>query len=233
MIDRRIVVGDIHGCILTFRKLVEDELKLKKSDILFLPGDYIDRGPDSKAVVDYIMWLKNESYQIITLMGNHEYMLLQAMESMEYYKLWMLNSGVTTLRDFGIDVAANPGPEAIFRIPNAYLEFFRNLGYYAETPGYFISHGCFDGRTENPLNDISSMIWNRVESYNADFLCGRKLIHGHIPMAIEEIRSRINDPATLIINIDAGCVYRNNARLGYLAAFDLDSRDFFALKNCE
>jgi serine/threonine protein phosphatase 1 len=231
--DRRIVVGDIHGCIRTFRQLVEDTVKLNKTDFLFLTGDYIDRGPDSKAVTDYILWLQQESYNLVPLMGNHEYLLLHAMESKEYYKLWMLNSGYTTLNDFGIDVAKYPGSSAIKRIPSLYLEFFSNLRYYAETPGFFITHGCFDGRTENPRDDISSMIWRRSESYNAAFLNGRKLIHGHTPTPLEEIRRRVNDPASLIINLDAGCVYRSKSEFGYLAALDLDSWNLFALKNCE
>jgi serine/threonine protein phosphatase 1 len=231
--ERRIVVGDIHGCINTFRGLIEGEVKLKKSDTLFLCGDYIDRGPGSKAVIDYILWLQHASYKVVPLMGNHEYLLIKAMETMEYYKLWMLNSGFSTLNDFGIDTHDHTGPEAVFRIPRPYLEFFTRLRYYAETPGFFITHGCFEGRTENPLDDVSSMIWRREESYNEAFLDGRRLIHGHTPMAIEEIRRRINDPATLIFNLDAGCVYPNHPGLGYLAAVDLDNRDLFALRNCE
>jgi len=231
--NRRIVVGDIHGCIRTFRMLVEEKIKLKKTDTLFLTGDYIDRGPDSKAVTDYIMRLRKESYEVVALMGNHEYLLLHAMESWEYFKLWMLNSGGTTLHDFGIDTENHAGPEAISRIPAPYLDFFRDLRYFAETPGFFITHGCFEGRTENPLEDVSSMIWRRIESYNETFLCGRKLIHGHIPMPVEEIRRRVDDPASLILNLDAGCVYVNKPGLGYLAALDLDSLNLFALKNCE
>jgi serine/threonine protein phosphatase 1 len=231
--NRRIVVGDIHGCSRTFQRLLEERIKLEKGDILILTGDYIDRGPDSRAVIDYIIWLQHESYHLVTLMGTHEYLLLHSQGSMEYYKLWMLNSGFTTLRDFGIDVSRYPGPEAIHLIPDLYLRFFRELSYYAETPGYFISHACFEGRTADPLDDLQSMIWKRDEYYNEEFLNGRKLIHGHTPEPMELIRGRVMDPATRIYNIDGGCVYPKKPGLGYLCAFDLDSRDFFAQKNCE
>ena len=230
---RRIAVGDIHGCISTFRSLVEDKIRLTQADTLFLTGDYIDRGPDSKAVVDYILGLRRASYNLVLLMGNHEYLLLHARESMEYFKLWMLNSGFTTLRDFGIDIDKHPGTEALKRLPFLYHDFFRKLRFYAETPGFFITHGCFEGRTENPLDDLNSMIWQRSESYNESFLHGRILIHGHTPASLEEIRRRADDQGTLILNLDAGCVYAGKAGLGHLAALDLDSRELFALKNCE
>jgi serine/threonine protein phosphatase 1 len=231
--DRRIVIGDIHGCISTFRKMVEDKVRLTKSDTLFLSGDYIDRGPDSKAVIDYIIGLQQDSYSLVTLMGNHEYLLLHALESIEYYKLWMLNSGYTTLKNFGIDLKNHQDNEAVYHIPASYLEFFRNLRYYAETSGFFISHACFEGGTENPLDDINSMIWKRVESYNAAFLNGRRLIHGHTPIPVEDIQRRLDDPASLIINLDAGCVYGNMPGYGNLAGLDLDSMELFTLKNCE
>ena len=231
--ERRIAVGDIHGCAGTFRRLIEDQVKLQPSDTLFLCGDYIDRGPAIKAVLDYILWLQQASYQVVPLIGNHEYLLLKAMDSVEYFKLWMLNSGYTTLKDLGISKDQNPEPEDVYRIPPQYLDFFGQLRYYAETPGFFITHACFEGRTENPLDDLSSMIWKRQESYHEAFLQGRRLIHGHTPVPMEEIRKRINDPSSLIYNLDAGCVYPNYPGLGYLAAMDLDSMDFFAEKYCE
>ena len=66
---KRYVISDIHGCYKTFRCLVEEVIGLSKADLLFLLGDYVDRGPSSKAVLDYILQLKDERYQLFPLRG--------------------------------------------------------------------------------------------------------------------------------------------------------------------
>jgi serine/threonine protein phosphatase 1 len=230
---RRLVIGDIHGCIRTFRILVEEKMRLRESDALYLLGDYIDRGPASKAVIDYILDLQAESFNIIPLMGNHEYMLVHAMNSPEFYKLWMLNSGFTTLKSFGISEAEHPAPGAIRQIPQKYLEFFTELGMYEEIPGFFLCHACFEGRGADPLKDFDSMIWRREESYHQSFLNGRILVHGHTPAPLRKIRERVEAKESMIINLDGGCVYRNVPDYGHLVGIDLDSRHLYWVKNVD
>src|SRR5688500_13625324 len=75
---RRWVISDIHGCLTTLKTLVEQRISLTKADQLFLLGDYIDRGKHSAGVLDYLMGLVSEGYQIYPLLGNHEQMLLDA-----------------------------------------------------------------------------------------------------------------------------------------------------------
>ena len=72
------VIPDVHGCSKTLRYVVEEMIRLQKEDILFLLGDLIDRGPDSKGVIDYIMGLEARGYNVTTLRGNHEDYLLKA-----------------------------------------------------------------------------------------------------------------------------------------------------------
>ena len=69
---RQIAVGDIHGCVKTFRLLVRDELRLTPNDHLILLGDVIDRGPDSKGVIDEIIALRDLGIRVQVLQGNHE-----------------------------------------------------------------------------------------------------------------------------------------------------------------
>jgi len=230
---KRYVIGDIHGCFRTFRYLVEENIRLTPGDTLYLLGDYIDRGPDSKAVIDYIFNLRNNLYKVISLMGNHEFMILAALSDLEFHKLWMLNSGYTTLRDFGVPEKETRNPESILNIPEPYLDFFRELSLHEATDGYFLTHACFDGRTENPLDDADSMIWRRVESYNEGFLKGRVLIHGHTPASLDDIRRRVEDPRSNIFNLDGGCVYSGNTRFGHLVGLELNSRELFWEKNRE
>lgn len=76
--SRTIAIADIHGCCRTFRRLLFDIVRLDKADTLYLLGDMIDRGPDSKGVIETILELHEEGYAIKPVRGNHEQMLLQA-----------------------------------------------------------------------------------------------------------------------------------------------------------
>jgi serine/threonine protein phosphatase 1 len=87
----RYVISDIHGCFKTFKQLVEEVVKLTKSDQLFLLGDYVDRGPSTVAVLDYIMELIESGYHIYPLRGNHEDDLLEFAKGEPRFLLWRLN----------------------------------------------------------------------------------------------------------------------------------------------
>jgi len=231
--QKRFVIGDIHGCVRTFRILLEEKIQPTKNDLIYLLGDYIDRGPNSKSVVDYIMELKQNSFQVISLMGNHEYMLNHAQTSVSFFNLWMINSGHTTLRDFGILVESYYSPRSMLQIPEKYLEFFRNLSIYEQTEDYFFCHGCLNGESVHPLEDIESLIWGRKAVYNEGFLQGRVLVHGHTPVSYSDIQITVNDSNSKIVNLDGGCVYKNTKSLGNLVALELDSRELYCVKNSE
>jgi serine/threonine protein phosphatase 1 len=227
----RFVLGDIHGCITTFRKMVEDHLHLTGDDLLFLLGDYIDRGPDSKSVLDYIMFLQEEGFRVIPLLGNHEYMLLQSIGSEDFFDLWLTNGCQATLRSFGVNPDHLRQRDSIFSIPGEYFMFLRRLSSYAETDGYFLVHAGINDHAENVLEDTESMIWSRDEIYNAAFLKGRMLIHGHTPQSLGTIQHRLNNPDEKILCLDNGCVYKGRLGLGNLVALDLDDRELFVQEN--
>lgn len=75
---RRWVIGDVHGCIKTLRALMEDKIQPGRQDRLIFVGDYVDRGPDSKGVVSYLMELRLMGYHLTLLKGNHEDMMLRS-----------------------------------------------------------------------------------------------------------------------------------------------------------
>ncbi len=74
------VIGDIHGCSDSLTELLEKIKPLAKDDTVIFIGDYIDRGPDSKGVIEIVLQLKAEHSRVITLMGNHEFMFLGAIK---------------------------------------------------------------------------------------------------------------------------------------------------------
>jgi serine/threonine protein phosphatase 1 len=75
--ERRFAIADIHGCLATFKNLI-NRIKLTNKDQLFLLGDYVNRGPDSKGVMNYIMRLQQIGLQIYPIRGNHEQILLDS-----------------------------------------------------------------------------------------------------------------------------------------------------------
>lgn len=119
---RRIfAIGDIHGCFDAFKQLLK-RIVFTKNDQLILLGDYIDRGPQSKEVIDYIIELQQKGSDIIPLMGNHEQMLLEAIEDKSKLFNWIQNGGLATLNSFSID--------SLDQLDQKYIDFFNCLQYY-------------------------------------------------------------------------------------------------------
>jgi serine/threonine protein phosphatase 1 len=229
--ERKWVIGDVHGCIRTLRTMIEVRIGLNRQDTLFLLGDLIDRGPDSRAVAEYLMELKEGGYNIRPIMGNHEYLMNMSIIEEDMFTLWMANSGKTTLRDFGIGPDYNSGPEAVTRIPYNVLLFFLHFPFYEETDHFFLVHAGLNPRLKNPLEDIDHMLWTREEVYPAEFLNGKRLVHGHTPVPVDEIRKRMDSPDWKILNIDGGCVYSNMPGLGHLVALNLTEMSLIVVAN--
>lgn len=94
-----IAIGDIHGCPLSLDALLEKVAPTAEDTLLFI-GDYIDRGPDSKGVIDRLIKL-NDEHNCIFLRGNHEELLLGYLDRGEY-DLWAINGGIQTLASYGL-----------------------------------------------------------------------------------------------------------------------------------
>ena len=132
MSERIFVVGDIHGCFVTLREMVENELQVSKQDKMILLGDYIDRGGQSKFVLDYLMGLIREGYDVLPLMGNHEDMLLNALRNEDALWLWLYNGGTETLRSFQI--------HSPMELERAYTEFLKRLPIYYQLGDFYLVH---------------------------------------------------------------------------------------------
>ncbi|NBC09720.1 MAG: serine/threonine protein phosphatase [Bacteroidetes bacterium] len=224
-------ISDIHGCAKTFDALL-NEIQFSPFDELYLLGDYIDRGPDSKGVLDRIMQLQQDGYQVQCLMGNHEKMVLDsvALGWADMAKSWMANGGRTTLQSFGLQ---KTDPPAL--IPDDYLSFLSQMGLYKEVDGYILVHAglTFDG--PDPFQDHYSMLWIRdfYDTIDYDWLDGRVIIHGHTPRAAALIKFQLkNLPRLSVLNIDAGCVFERHGR-DSLCAFNMTDRTLTFMKNQE
>jgi serine/threonine protein phosphatase 1 len=213
--------------------MVEKIIRLEKGDTLFLLGDYIDRGQSSREVIDYILQLKNESYTVKPVMGNHEFMLLRSLEDPEFFRLWIVNGCAATLLSFGADPEKVHDRQSVFIIPDLYIRFFSKLPLYEETEDFLIVHAGVPPGISDIKDHPETVLWTRDETINEKILGNRRLVHGHTPVPKEMIRERIGDPKAKTFNLDAGCVYNRFPSLGNLAALNMDSLQLFHLENID
>lgn len=224
IVRRRFVVGDIHGCSRTLRKLVEDHLHLGEYDILYLLGDYIDRGPDSKGVLDYLMELFMCDYDISPLRGNHEQLLLDAIDDPEAFTIWKGNGGYGTLQQFGVTHPRD--------LPKRYLDFLNFMPLSHLLDDFVLVHAGLDFRKDDPINESSPHDLLRSRDYRVDAakLGGRTLVTGHSRSPLFAIRESLQ---TCHINLDNGCYSKGELGQGALVALNLDTRELVVMKNCE
>lgn len=223
MEGRVFVIGDIHGCLFTFRELIYSILRINRSDTIYLLGDYIDRGPGSKGVLDEIMRLIGEGYMIKPIKGNHEEMMLESLENPAEINLWIKNGAHTTLDSFDAEF-----PD---EIENKYYGFISCLPYYYLLKDFVIVHGGLNFNIPNPLSDTASMPWERNKSVDKEKIGGRRLIVGHTPTRLEEVKASLRSDRILL---DGGCVYyRKYEGLGHLCALELNSFELFSLLNID
>ena len=90
---KRWVIPDIHGCSKTLQALFEQQIRPSKEDEIYFLGDYIDRGPDSKGVIDYVRQLEEDGYKVFPLRGNHEDYCLHAVQAEHERKSFLGKTG--------------------------------------------------------------------------------------------------------------------------------------------
>lgn len=212
----RYAITDIHGCLKTFQKLVEEGISLRPSDELYLLGDYINKGPDSKGVLDYILQLQEQGYQVWCLRGNHDQLLVDACDEGEP-SVWLSpEEKQLTLQSFGV--------EHFSEIPGRYVAFVRSLPYYHEIDAFYLVHAGFDFSKPRDamLLDTHSMMNIKRFEVVPEKLQGKRLVHGHFPEPLYKLRKSLRRES-LSLNLDTGCVYHQNDKFGHLVALNLDT----------
>ena len=168
-------VGDIHGQIHMLEALVERVPFQEEDEIVFL-GDYIDRGRDSKAVVDLLLRFKREYPKAVFLRGNHEDMLLDYLAGGgSYYQgVYLMNGGDATLenyRDEGGDVL----------VPSEHLKFFNALEWIHTSRGFIFVHAGLRPGVPIDRQDPMDLVWIREEFLHAGYDFGKPVVFGHTP----------------------------------------------------
>jgi predicted phosphodiesterase len=198
------IIGDIHGEIVLLDQLLESIDRFKPDLIVFV-GDFIDRGPHVKEVIDRIRSLKTE---VVCLLGNHEMMMLNAMDDNGFggspIEMWYYNGGEATLQSFGFTsfFSFKSGMEA------SYLDFFQNLAMsYVFEPvkgmKILVTHAGISPAIsvsdqlelknyrelnhyllEKHINPMDSFLWTREAFFesNPSNWDGYIVVHGHTPV---------------------------------------------------
>lgn len=231
----QIVIGDVHGCYKSLRRLVEEIIEVNKDDKIYFVGDYIDRGPSSKQVLDYLIELRDNGYEVYPLKGNHEEMLINAYldQSSNNFMLWMMNGADATFQSYGIKSHTLLGESSLNELPEEHMSFLRKMPYYYELKDHIIVHAGINFAVENPFEDYTSMVWCRDCENDLSASGGRTIIHGHTPVPLEFIQSSLQSGNPKDINLDAGCVYKELVGLGNLVALDLESMQLYSTENID
>lgn len=218
---RRLVIPDVHGCINSLEALVR-KIDLQPEDQLFFLGDYINKGPDSRSVLDYLMALvESGAYQIFLLRGNHEDMLLDH------------NVGRKWLHEFVHEHHSEELLDERGLLPLKYKTFLEDLPYYFEVPGYLLVHAGFNFQIKDPFSDLRSMLYIRDYPVNPDFVQDRRIVHGHNPKPLGAIQDYLSSDSA-VIPLDNGCVYYGEREgMGNLLCLNLSTQELIVQENVE
>ncbi len=216
-------IGDIHGCLKALKDLM-GRLPLKDEDEVVFLGDYVDRGPDSKGVLDYLLEHRKPNWRF--LRGNHEQMMLDWLGTPNPLAAsnWLLNGGHQTLQSYvpkeKLDEVRGEGAHVLLQsyIPHTHVEFLNALPYTHETPDYFFCHAGIN--LDNPLNAQvpDDLLWIRRKFIQDPRPTPKLVIYGHTPVETVDLTGDR-------IDLDTGCVYG-----GPLTAMQLPHRILYQAK---
>jgi Calcineurin-like phosphoesterase len=217
---RTFVIGDIHGCVDEVDRLL-DVLAPSASDTVVCLGDYVDRGPSSKAVIERMLRLRREGPQCVFLKGNHEDMFLAYIgERGAYGEAFLFNGGEATLRSYGLE-GQSPANVAA-RLPADHREFLLSLQMRFQQGRFLCVHaGVAPNR---PLDDQrdEDLLWIRDAfiAHPHPFAC--TVLFGHTPQ--REVL--LDQPYK--IGLDTGLVYWNK-----LSCLELSEQRLFQIRRGE
>jgi len=191
------IIGDIHGCLDMLKRLMDRISWIEDKDSLIFLGDYIDRGKDSKGVVDYILDLAGRSPRLQCLKGNHEAMFLNFLSGKER-EMFISNGGWKTLESYG----PSGLQDKEFSIPPDHMAFYESLKLYIELDQYYVVHAGFKPGLAIEEQKEEDMLWIRKPFIYSDYDFGKKVIFAHTPF---------NKPLIMEnkIGLDTGAVYGN------------------------
>ena len=166
-------IGDIHGCVQALDSVIE-AARPKKTDTVILLGDYIDRGPDSQAVIERLIRMKNSGYKIVTLRGNHEVMMLKARSNLQIMSSWLNYGGDETLDSYGV----GSGYQWQNKIPEKHWQFLSQTQAWYETDKFIFVHAGLTPGIDLLKQNEEILYWKHQTSPKA-YRAGKTIVCGH------------------------------------------------------
>lgn len=171
---RTFAFGDIHGYLVPLKTLLQ-QLDPQPNDTLIFLGDVIDRGEDSKGVIDTIIQLR-EHCNVITIMGNHEEFVLNSFTHSQSLHSWLYYGGEQMLASFNL----SPDKQGLLALPKRYLQFIQSMQDYHETKDYIFTHAT--PYAHMPIADQVSqgLRWERLDITKPyQHISGKTVVCGH------------------------------------------------------
>ena len=179
MSERLIAIGDIHGCSLALRALIA-EIGPGPTDVLITLGDYVDKGDDSKGVLDCLLELERRC-QLVPLLGNHDSFMLAAAEGRLSSEAWMGIGGDLSLMSYGPDFHLDS-------IPQDHVDFLRRCKLWHETDTHFFVHASYEERWSLAQQEETTLLWQSIRSELPGPHCsGKTAVVGHTSQKDGEI----------------------------------------------
>jgi serine/threonine protein phosphatase 1 len=194
---RTYAIGDVHGCLDKLERLVErcqSDAKDLRAKFVFL-GDAIDRGPDSRGVVEYLMeFQRQQPERTVCLCGNHEDMALHAIDNPAQIDQWVVrNGGDKALASYGV---SSPG-----ELPRDHVAWIRALPTHHDDGLRFYVHAGIDPSRPLDRQSRHDMLWMREPFLSDPRDFGRFIVHGHTPL-----RGGSPDLRANRVNVDTAAV---------------------------
>jgi len=229
---RIIAIGDLHGyCEPLFRLF--DEIVPSHNDLLVFIGDYVDRGPDSREVVQALIDISKAHPGCRFLKGNHEDMMLGALgfdACVSDTNTWLYNGGGTTIRSYGIrieDLLTRSGIPAAGdlrtalrdALPASHLNFISRLPLYIESEHFLFCHAGVSPHVPTAVGKLNcfDLLWMRDHIHAEELSWEKTVVCGHTPLRKVMLEEKL-------ICVDTGLFYYGN-----LSAVDVLSRTVYAV----
>lgn len=206
-------IGDLHGCPDELDVLLEALAPGAGDTVVFL-GDYVDRGPAVRRLVDRLLHLDREAFASVFLRGNHEDMLLGYLGIGGLHAdVYLENGGGMTLASYGVSTGTAPGVATLAAIPPEHVAFFRRCRLrHLAPPFLFVHAGIRPGIALDAQAD-EDLLWIREEFFLRPHALPYTVVFGHTPSR----EARVDLPYR--IGLDTGLVYGNK-----LSCLDIDGR---------
>ena len=205
MASRTIAIGDIHGCSVALAALLQ-ALDPQADDTVVTLGDYLDRGIDSKGVLDLLIQLEKRC-RLIPLLGNHEEMMLGATEGKDGLQFWRNCGGDTTLDSYGFS-------GRLSLIPREHFAFVERCRLFHQTETHIFVHANYRGRpADGQAGSAHTALAFVVQHLPGPHFSGKIAIVGHTPQQSGDIMD-----LGYLTCIDTGCCSG-----GWLTALAVDS----------